>query len=427
MVKPIGPACNLACEYCFYLEKEKLYRQAADWAMPEHVLESFIRQYIESQDTPEVSFAWQGGEPTLLGIEFFRKAVELEKRFTNGKRVTNAFQTNGVLIDDAWACFLAENQFLVGLSLDGPKELHDRFRRDKGGRPTFDRVMRGAEHLAKHGAQFNILACVNRVTAAQPLEVYRFLKSIGTDFIQFIPIVERVAAAFGEDDLTLVSPEYDEAAQVTPWSVRPLQYGEFLSGVFDEWVRNDVGRVFVQIFDVALEAWLGMEPRLCVFQETCGAAMVLEHNGDLYSCDHFVYPENRLGNILEKPLVELVNSEQQRRFGDAKRDALPACCRECSVRFMCHGECPKHRFLTTPQGEPGLNYLCKGYKHFFAHIDEPMKFMAQELRAQRPPANVMQHVQTQDRLKASKDPLGPNAPCPCGSGKKYKKCCGQAK
>jgi len=392
MTKPIGPLCNLDCAYCFYLEKENLYPDTKQWQMPLDVLECYIREYIAAQPGHEVHFAWQGGEPTLLPVEFFGTVMELQQRHANGKTIHNALQTNGTLIDDAWGEFLARHNFLVGVSIDGPRELHDCYRVDKGSAPTFDRVMRGIAKLKEHNVEFNTLTVVHRRNSAHPLEVYRFLKEIGSGFMQFIPVVERKAAAPGPDGLVLIQPSTRRAAQVTDWSVEPEAYGRFLAGVFDDWVRQDVGRIFVQIFDVALESWLGMQASLCVFRETCGSALAMEHTGDLFSCDHFVYAENRLGNIMESGLAELVTSPQQRAFGEAKRDSLPRMCRECEVRFACNGECPKHRFLTTPDGEPGLNYLCAGYKHFFHHIDPCMRFMAGELRAGRPPAGIMRYV-----------------------------------
>lgn len=425
MAKPIGPLCNLDCHYCFYLEKEKLYPETSAWKMADDVLDSYVRQYIEAQNAPVASFAWQGGEPTLLGVDYFRRVVELERKCAGGKRIENALQTNGILLDDHWGEFLAENKFLVGLSIDGPRHLHDRYRVDKGGQPSFDRVVRGLGFLKKHGVEFNTLTVVQKHNSARPLEVYRFLKEVGSGFMQFIPIVERVAAAPNRDGLVLISPNAPERAMVSDWSVEPLQYGKFLCTIFDEWVRNDVGTHFVQIFDVALGSWVGAPAGLCVFAETCGAAMAIEHNGDLYSCDHYVYPENRLGNIMESPLASLVNSTQQRKFGSDKRGTLPRYCRECEVRFACNGECPKHRFIRTPDGEEGLNYLCAGYKLFFKHIDPYMRFMAGELAAQRAPANVMAWVRARDAEAGVKRRPGRNAPCPCGSGKKYKKCCGQ--
>jgi uncharacterized protein len=400
MAKPVGPICNLDCRYCFYLEKENLYGKKRDWAMPDPVLESYISQFIAAQDAAAISFAWQGGEPTLLGVDFFRKVVSIQKKYANGKKIENAFQTNGVLLDDNWGEFLAENHFLVGLSIDGPAELHDFYRVDKGGAPTFNRVMHGLGFLKKHRVEFNALTVVHRQNSQHPLRVYRFLKGIGCQFMQFIPIVERVAKAAAPHGLVLIAPRDPHAADVSDWSVEPRQYGIFLTTVFDEWVRKDVGTCYVQLFDVTLESWLGLEPSLCVFRPTCGAAMALEHNGDLYSCDHYVYPEHKLGNILEQPLKALVNSAQQRAFGLDKRDSLPHYCRECDVRFACNGECPKHRFISTPDGEPGLNYLCAGYKLFFHHVDPYMKFMANELRHQRPPANVMTWIRQQERSTA---------------------------
>lgn len=406
MAKPTGPICNLDCTYCFYLEKENLYPGKHNWAMSEAVLEAYIRQYIQAQAAPQITCAWQGGEPTLLGLEFFRKAVELEQKYAGGKRIANVLQTNGVLLNDAWAEFLAENRFLVGVSIDGPRELHDCYRLNKGGKTTFDSVMAGIGFLKKHGVDFNTLTVVNRKNSYRPLEVYRFLQEAGSGYMQFIPIVERAADAPGPDGLHLIRPDWMGAAEVTEWSVEPLQFGKFLSAIFDEWVCRDVGRHFVQIFDVALESWYGIPQGLCVFSETCGTALAIEHNGDLYSCDHFVYPENRLGNIMEASMETMVGSQQQRRFGVSKRNSLPRYCRECDVRFACNGECPKHRFLQTPDGEPGLNYLCAGYKHFFYHIDPYMRFMVLELMADRAPANVMRKIAeadspfAEDRLNA---------------------------
>ena len=427
LAKPIGPICNLDCKYCFYLEKELLYPQPDPhidkWAMHEDVLESYIRQYIEAHDTPVVNFAWQGGEPTLLGVDYFRKLVEIQKKYANGKQIANAFQTNGVLLNDAWAEFFLEYQFLIGISIDGPRELHDAYRVDKGGQPTFDRVMRGIETLRRNKVDFNTLTTVHRANADSPLEVYRFLRDNGSGYMQFIPIVERIAHQVTEEGLRLISPDFAGPAKVAPWSVEPRQFGRFLCAIFDEWVRRDVGRTFVQLLDVSLESWMGMEASLCIFRKQCGAALAIEHSGDLYSCDHFVYPENRLGNIMESALAALAGSAQQQEFGEAKESTLPRYCRECDVRFACNGECPKHRFLTTPDGEAGLNYLCAGYKMFFHHVDPYMRFMASELAAQRPPANVMRWVAEED-ARARQGKTGRNDPCPCGSGRKFKQCCG---
>ncbi len=427
IAKPVGPICNLECRYCFYLEKTKLYpgeNGLADWSMPEDVLESFIRQYIEAQEVQVVNFAWQGGEPTLLGLDFFTRVVGLQKRYSGGKRIENGLQTNGVLLDDRWCEFLAGSEFLVGLSVDGPPELHDNYRVDRGGGPTSAGVMKAISLLKKHAVEFNTLTVVQRHNADKPLEVYRFLKENGSGFLQFIPGVARCAQDAAPDGLVLVAPECGAPAKVTEWSVRPLQYGNFLCAIFDEWVRRDVGRCFVQIFDVALESWCGMEPGLCVFRRTCGEAMAIEHNGDLYSCDHYVYPANRLGNVVGQSLTSMAASAQQREFGENKLNALPRCCRECEVLFACNGECPKNRFVTAPGGEDGLNYLCAGLRRFFNHVDPFMRFMAQELRERRPPANVMSWVREQDMLKRRGGAPGRNDPCPCGSGRKYKKCCG---
>jgi uncharacterized protein len=423
LAKPIGPICNLDCKYCFYLEKESLYPKVEKWAMPAEVLESYIRQYIEAHDTPIVNFAWQGGEPTLLGVDYFRNLVRLQEKYANGKRIQNAFQTNGVLLNDAWAALFKENNFLVGLSIDGPRALHDTYRVDKGGQPTFDKVMGGMDVLKRNGIEFNTLTTVHRGNADAPLEVYRFLRDNGSGFLQFIPIVERIANQATTDGLRLISPDSLTPARVAPWSVEPRQFGRFLCAIFDEWVRRDVGKVFVQLFDVSLEMWSGLEASLCVFRRQCGAALAIEHGGDVYSCDHYVYPENRLGNIIESPLESLVDSPQQRAFGEAKETTLPKYCRECDVRFACNGECPKHRFLTTPDGEHGLNYLCAGYKLFFHHVDPYMRFMAAELNSRRAPANVMLWVAKKD-AQAAFQKAGRNDPCPCGSGKKFKRCCG---
>jgi uncharacterized protein len=413
LTKPIGPICNLDCKYCFYLEKEKLYPGEKQWRMSDEVLCEYVRQYIEAQPGPEVFFAWQGGEPTLLGVDFFRKAVALQKKFAGGKTISNALQTNGTLLDDEWCQFLAAEKFLIGLSIDGPRELHDRYRVDKGQKPTFDRVMRGLELLKRHRVDFNTLTVVNDANSKRPLEVYRFLKSIGSEFLQFIPLVERAAPAneagleFAEPpelarDLQsndspspLPSPAgrgshaVNPESPVTPWSVKAEVYGDFLCEIFDEWVRNDVGRLFVQLFDVALGNWMGLGSSLCVFAEKCGAALAIEHNGDLYSCDHYVYPKYRLGNLMNVSLGEMAGSAQQLKFGNDKSDSLPRYCRECEVRFACNGECPKHRFIKTPDGEEGLNYLCPAYKKFFNHIDGPMKKMGQLLREGRAAADVM--------------------------------------
>ncbi|MDR3688121.1 MAG: anaerobic sulfatase-maturation protein [Fimbriimonas sp.] len=396
MTKPNGAVCNLDCTYCYYLEKERLYPGAKSFRMTDEVLTSFIRQYIRAQSAPVVTFAWHGGEPTLLGIPFFERALEIQARYAKGKTIENAFQTNGVLLDDKWGEFLAKNKFLIGISIDGPEELHDVYRTNKGGRPTHSQVMRGLRVLQKHGVEFNTLSVVNRKNSYQPLEVYHFLKEIGSEFIQFIPIVEQLASEPDEDGIRMPKPYANPSSKVADWSVEPLQYGIFLQTIFDEWVRHDADKIYVQMFDVALQSWLNFVPSLCVFAPTCGNAMAMEHNGDLYSCDHFVYPEDKLGNIMELPLAKLAASPQQFEFGNAKRDTLPAQCRNCDYRFACNGGCPKHRFLETKDGEPGLNYLCEGYMHFFRHAAPYMEIMANEFRLGRSPANVMPWARKKD-------------------------------
>jgi uncharacterized protein len=411
MAKPAGPLCNLDCSYCFYLEKEKLYPGTKNWAMREDVLESYIRQYIESQPQETVGFAWQGGEPTLLGIAWFENVLLLQQKYAQGKHIENALQTNGVNLDATWAEFFAANDFLIGISIDGPRELHDVYRVDKGQQPTFERVMRGIEFLKAAGVQFNTLTVVNRKNSYHSLEVYEFLKHIGSRFMQFIPVVERRVTQPSPHGLVLLGPE-QTLAQVTDWSVEPEIFGDFLCAIFDEWVRKDVAKFFVQLFDVTLELWLGMQPSLCVFSETCGNALALEHQGDLYSCDHFVYPENRLGNIMESGIALLAGTEQQAAFGRAKRDSLPAFCRNCDVRFACNGECPKHRFMTTPDGERGLNYLCAAYKKFFHHVAPYMEFMGRELLNRRPPARVMEYARWVDnQLRLHSEPVSVAREC----------------
>lgn len=413
MVKPGGAICNLDCEYCYFLSKEQLY-PGSRFRLADELLETYTKQYIAAQTASEVTFAWQGGEPTLLGLPFFERALELQAIHKRpGMTLHNTFQTNGTLLDDDWCRFFRRHNVLVGLSLDGPERLHDRYRVNKGGKGTFKGVMRGLELLKKHGVAFNILTTVHAANAPYPAEVYRFLTGeVGAEYLQFIPIVERANAT-----------GFQEGTDVTERSVTGEGYGRFLRGVFDLWVREDVGRVYVQMFDVALAVWVGLSPGLCVFERTCGSALAMEHNGDVYSCDHYVEPAHLLGNLQELPLLEMVSSEQQRRFGQAKAD-LPRYCRECEVRFVCNGGCPKDRVLTTPDGEPGLNYLCAGYRSFFNHIGPYMRFMADELKQQRPPANVMRYAVQRDADQKQAARTAPrNAPCPCRSGKKAKHCC----
>lgn len=405
MAKPSGALCNLDCRYCFYLDKETLYAPGGRVRMGDDVLSAYVRQQFESQRGAEVVFAWQGGEPTLLGVEFFERAVALQRRHGAGRTVQNAFQTNGVLLDDAWGAFLRRENFLVGLSVDGPAALHDAYRVDKAGRPTWERVMCGLEVLRRHGVDFNTLTVVHRGNVQHPLEVYRFLQEIGARHLQFIPLVERLP---GEQTrargLTHAPPPHHggDEVQVTDWTVPAEGYGEFLVRVFDHWVRHDVGRTFVQLFDVSLGIWMGLPAGLCLFRETCGDGVALEHNGDVYSCDHFVYPEYRIGNLLETSLGDLVRGTRQRAFGAAKADTLPQYCRRCDVRFACNGECPKNRFLRTPDGEPGLNYLCAAYQRFFRHAGPALRTMAALIQHRRSPAEVMKLIAEEDARLAGR-------------------------
>jgi len=424
MLKPAGPVCNLNCTYCYYLEKSKLYNNGKDLRMSDELLENFTKQFIEAHEVPVVSFTWQGGEPTLMGLDFFRKAIELQKKYNGGKNIENAFQTNGTRLNDDWCNFFKDNNILVGISIDGAEHNHDHFRKTPSGGPTFRRVMNGIELLHKHNVEFNTLSTVNSYNVHYASETYRFLKKTGSGFMQFLPVVERVTSQPDERALDLVAPIHGDAA-VTEWSVGAVDYGKFLVTIFDEWVRNDVARYYVQIFDATLANYVGENPGICVFNETCGDAMVMEHNGDLYSCDHFVYPEYFLGNIMKIPLAGLAKDQRQFDFGIDKRNTLPRYCLQCEVRYACHGECPKHRFLMAPDGKPGLNYLCEGYKLFFKHVEPYMDYMAKELKNKRAPANVMNWIKNREnQVKKSAVPER-NDPCPCGSGKKFKNCCAQ--
>ncbi len=389
LTKPSGPICNMDCEYCFYLEKEKLYPNEKNFKMSTEVLEHYINQYINSQDASVINFAWQGGEPTLPGVDFYRKAVELQKKYGKGKTIENVLQTNGVTLNDEWCEFFAKNDFLIGISIDGPRKVHDSYRVFKGGQPTFNKVMQGIELLKKYRVEFNTLTCIHHNNAGLGKVIYRFLKKTGSRYMQFIPIVERKLEADSQDQLTLIDPGDKREAVVTEWSLKPPEYGQFLSDIYDEWIKKDVGKIYVQMFDVALANWYGAPSGLCVHSETCGKSMAIEHNGDLYSCDHFVYPNFKLGNIMNNSLGEMVNSGFQNEFGENKKSKLPGYCMECEFRFACHGGCPKHRFTRTPGGEEGLNYFCRSYKKFFGHIKPGMDFMVRELQNQRPPANVM--------------------------------------
>jgi uncharacterized protein len=422
LAKPTGAVCNLDCSYCFFLSKEMLY-PGSRFRMADELLEEYLRQLIEAHArVPEVTIAWQGGEPTLMGLDFFRRSVELADRYLRpGQRATYTIQTNATLLDEEWADFLREHAFLVGVSVDGPRELHDAYRVDKGGKGSFDSVVRGLDALRSAGVDWNALTTIHAANADRGREVYCFLRDeLDARFVQFIPIIERVA---GEEAGSWTSwrdrPLYvQEGHAVTDRSVTGEQYGRFLIDVFEEWVRRDVGEVYVQMFDVALANWVGEPPSLCVHSETCGLALALEHTGDVYSCDHFVEPEHKLGNIRMTNLLDLVDSPQQRQFGLDKRETLPQYCLDCDVRFACHGGCPKDRFIATPDGEPGLNYLCAGFKAFFHHVDGPMRTMGSLLAGGRAPAEIV------DLYAAADGRRGRNEPCTCGSGRKWKRCHG---
>ncbi len=425
LAKPSGSTCNIDCAYCFFLSKEALYPNDKH-RMSEATLESYIRQLLEAHRTPEVTVAWQGGEPTLMRLEFFEKAVAFAERHKKpGQIVHHTFQTNGLLVDDAWCAFFKKRDFLVGLSVDGPRDLHDAYRRDRKGQGTFDLVMRGWRCLKKHGVEVNILCTVNAANETRGRDVYRFFRDdLGAKWIQFIPIVERATretlpiANQGWSDKGGKRLLYTQTGDlVTERSVGGARYGRFLVDVFEEWVRRDVGKVFVQLFDVTLEAYFGRH-LLCIHAPTCGYGPALEHNGDLYTCDHFVEPGQKLGNIMERPLVELVASPQMRKFGDDKRDTLTKQCRACEVRFLCNGGCPKDRFARSKDGEPGHNYLCRGLELFFTHSRPLMGVMGQLFRRGRPPADVMLWVRNEDAKRT------PDSPCPCGGGRPFRLCHG---
>lgn len=390
MTKPAGSSCNLACEYCYYLEKKKLYKDAsADrrHVMSDDMLERFIKMYIESQSMPQILFSWHGGETLMRPLSFYKKVIELQKKYGGGLVIDNSIQTNGTLLTDEWCRFFKDNNWLVGVSGDGPQEFHDEYRRNNIGAPSFHKVMRGINLLKKHGVEWNALAVVNDFNADYPLDFYHFFKEIECRYIQFTPIVERIIPH--TDGRTLASPMDAHDAPLADFSVSPAQWGEFLCTIFDEWVKNDVGQYFIQLFDSTLANWAGVQPGVCTMARTCGHAGVMEFNGDVYSCDHFVFPEYKLGNIREKTLVEMMYSDRQQKFGTDKYDSLPGQCRRCKYLFACNGECPKNRFTVTADGEPGLNYLCEGYYRFFEHVAPYMDFMKNELDNQRPPSNVM--------------------------------------
>ena len=386
MVKPIGSACNLDCHYCYYRDKSEIYSNNMP-RMSEEMLETYIRQYIQGASQQNISFCWHGGEPLMAGLPFYRKAMELQKKYAGDKVIENTLQTNGILLNEEWCSFFRDNNFLIGLSLDGPEDIHDAFRRDCGGAPTFARVMIAAELMRATGTDFNILATVNARSEGRGAEVYRFLRSLNR-FMQFLPVVEYVRQRPGKRPL-IVSPDEEDAVEA-PWSVSSKGYGRFMCDVFDEWVKSDVGNCFVQLFDVTLANWCGVQPPLCAFGEVCGDGMVVEHNGDVYSCDHFVYPEYRLGNIMTGELAQMYRSEEQQSFGRDKRDALPMECKRCNYYFLCHGECPKHRFAYARNGEPYMNVLCEGYKIFFRHTDPYMRYMKTLIEKGEPASKVME-------------------------------------
>ena len=397
VAKPIGPACNLNCEYCFYLEKQALFGADEKYRMSDRILSAFITNYITSQPTPVVEFVWQGGEPTLLGLDFFKRVVDLQKPFLKTKTITNSLQTNGTLLTSEWCRFLKKHNFMVGISLDGPREVHDRYRRDRKGNGSFDQVMGGLKLLQEHKVQYNVLACVARDTAKRPLDIYRFFKEEEVEFIQFTPIVERLSDAHsGPLGLRLAGPaaldKKGQQGDVTPWSITPEDYGDFLIAIYEEWVRHDVGTVFVMNFEWVLNAWIGNPSPVCVHALTCGRAVVIEHNGDVYACDHCVYPQYRLGNILSDTLQGMVEKSLWSGFGVAKETSLPRWCKECEVLAACHGGCPKHRFETTYYDEPGLQYLCAGYKKFFLHIRKYLRAMATLLENGLPASRVMEAI-----------------------------------
>lgn len=371
MLKSIGATCNLGCTYCYYLEKKELYPEKGKTLMSDELLERFIIQYIEAQTMQPILFTWHGGEPLMRDISFYKKALELQRKYARGKQVTNTLQTNGTLLNDKWCEFFRENNFLIGISIDGAKPFHDKYRTTKDLRPTFDHVMRGINLLKKHNVEYNIMGVVNDFNIDYPLEFYQFFKDIDSHYIQFAPIVER-----------------DSEGNVTEWSVSPEKWGDFLIAIFNEWVKKDVGTYFVQYFDSALANWVGVNPGVCIFAKNCGHAGVMEFNGDVYSCDHFVYPQYKLGNIKTQTLTEMMYSKQQIDFGLAKSESLSSKCKQCKYLFACHGECPKNRISKTQSGEE-INYLCAGYYKFFKHIDPYMSFMKKELEAQRPPSNIM--------------------------------------
>ena len=387
MLKPAGAHCNLACKYCYYLEKNNLYQNSHRHLMSDEMLEQFTREYIEAQTMPQVLFTWHGGEPLMRSIDFYKKALALQKKYAHGKQIDNVIQTNGTLLTDEWCEFFAKNHWLVGISIDGPQEYHDHYRITPAGKPSWEKVMQGISLLKKHRVEWNAMAVVNAYNAEHPLEFYHFFRDNGCQYLQFTPIVERLTEH--EDGRTLASLADDREIPLADASVTPQQWGNFLCTIFDDWVRHDVGKTFVEIFDCTLANWMGVLPGICAYSKECGHAGVMEHNGDVYSCDHFVFPEYKLGNIRNQSLIDMLYGEKQQAFSRLKHTSLPRQCKECDMEFACHGECPKNRFEKDKYGEPGLNYLCQGYYQYYTHVAPYMDFMKRELLAQRPPANIM--------------------------------------
>ena len=387
MLKPAGAHCNLACKYCYYLEKNNLYQNSHRHLMSDEMLEQFTREYIEAQTMPQVLFTWHGGEPLMRSIDFYKKALELQKKYAHGKQIDNVIQTNGTLLTDEWCEFFAKNHWLVGISIDGPQEYHDHYRVTPAGKPSWEKVMQGISLLKKHRVEWNAMAVVNAYNAEHPLEFYHFFRDNGCQYLQFTPIVERLTEH--EDGRTLASLADNREIPLADASVTPQQWGNFLCTIFDDWVRHDVGKTFVEIFDCTLANWMGVLPGICAYSKECGHAGVMEHNGDVYSCDHFVFPEYKLGNIRDQSLIDMLYGEKQQAFSRLKHTSLPRQCKECDMEFACHGECPKNRFEKDKYGEPGLNYLCQGYYQYYSHVAPYMDFMKRELLAQRPPANIM--------------------------------------
>ena len=390
MLKPAGAHCNLACKYCYYLEKNKLYPTAQRHLMSDEMLEQFTREYIEAQTMNQVLFTWHGGEPLLRSIDFYRKALSLQQKYAGSRRIDNVIQTNGTLLTDEWCEFFAQNHWLVGISIDGPQPYHDHYRLTAAGKPSWKKVMQGIKLLKKHGVEWNAMAVVNAYNVNHPLEFYRFFKENGCQFLQFTPIVERLTRH--EDGRTLASLADKNEIPLSEASVTPEQWGYFLSAIFDEWVRKDVGKIFVEVFDCTLANWMGISPGICAYSKECGHAGVMEHNGDVYSCDHFVFPEYKLGNIRDHSLIDMLYGEQQQEFSRLKHSSLPRQCKECDMEFACHGECPKNRFMKDKYGDSGLNYLCPGYYHYYQHVAPYMDYMKQELISLRPPSNIMNVV-----------------------------------